>query len=283
MSPHTPEGGSLLSGFSLEMTGKDVEALQAAQDVLPAGTRVNVTFLGNEDLPMRLAAASAVKSAGLVPVPHISARRLGSTAELEKFLGTLADAGAVEDLFVVGGDPSEPMGPYEDSLALIRSGLPAAYGARHISIAGYPEGHPDISGGTLWTALLAKADALQEQGLEASIITQFGFDTAPVLAWLEELRGRGVAIPVRIGVPGPAGIKRLLGYARRFGVSSSAGIAQKYGFSLTNLLGTAGPDRFLRDLAAAHDPGRHGTVQLHFYTFGGLRATAEWVRDFQEH
>ncbi|MBD8043281.1 methylenetetrahydrofolate reductase [Arthrobacter sp. Sa2BUA2] len=283
MSPHTPEGGSLLSGFSLEMTGKDVEALHAAQDVLPAGTRVNVTFLGNEDLPMRLAAASAVKSAGLVPVPHISARRLGSTAELEKFLGTLADAGAVEDLFVVGGDPAEPMGPYEDSLGVIRSGLPAAYGARHISIAGYPEGHPDISSGTLWTALLAKAEALQEQGLEASIITQFGFDTAPVLAWLEELRDRGVTIPVRIGVPGPAGIKRLLGYARRFGVGTSAGIAQKYGFSLTNLLGTAGPDRFLRDLAGTYDPARHGTVQLHFYTFGGLRATAEWVRDFQEH
>ncbi|WP_312182387.1 methylenetetrahydrofolate reductase [Arthrobacter sp.] len=281
MNPHAPAGGSLLSGFSLEMTGKDVDALHAAQDALPPGTRINVTFLGNEDLPMRLAAAAAVRAAGQVPVPHISARRLESSAELEKFLGALADAGAVENLFVVGGDPAEPMGPYEDSLAVIRSGLPAAYGAKHISIAGYPEGHPDISDDTLWTALLAKNEALEEQGLEASIITQFGFDTAPVLAWLEELRSRGISAPVRIGVPGPAGIKRLLGYARRFGVGTSAGIAQKYGFSLTNLLGTAGPDRFLRDLAAAHDPARHGTVQLHFYTFGGLRATAEWVRDFQ--
>lgn len=281
MNPHAAAGSSLLSGFSVEMTGKDVEALRAAQDVLPPGTRVNVTFLGNEDLPMRLAAAAAVRTAGLVPVPHISARRLESPAELEKFLGALADAGAVENLFVVGGDPAEPMGPYEDSLAVIRSGLPAAHGAKHISIAGYPEGHPDIAGDILWNALLAKLEALEEQGLEASIITQFGFDTAPVLAWLEELRGRGISAPVRIGVPGPAGIKRLLGYARRFGVGTSAGIAQKYGFSLTNLLGTAGPDRFIRDLSAAHDPARHGTVQLHFYTFGGLRTTAEWVRDFQ--
>ena len=24
----------------------------------------------------------------------------------------------------------------------------------------------------------------------------------------------------------------------------------------------------------------HGDVKLHFYTFGGLRATAEWVREF---
>ncbi|MFZ3453542.1 methylenetetrahydrofolate reductase [Arthrobacter sp. 7Tela_A1] len=281
MSALDPAPSRLLSGFSVEMTGKDIPALHEAQDVLPPGTRVNVTFLGNEDLPMRLAAAAAVKAAGHVPVPHISARRLGSAAELEKFLGALAEAGTVENVFVVAGDPAEPMGPYEDSLAVIASGLPAAFGARHVSIAGYPEGHPDIGTPTLWSSLEGKLASLADQGLEASIITQFGFDTAPVLAWLEELRGRGIEAPVRIGVPGPAGIKRLLGYARRFGVGTSAGIAQKYGFSLANLLGTAGPDRFIHDLDAAYDPARHGVVQLHFYTFGGLRATAEWVRDFQ--
>jgi hypothetical protein len=46
-------------------------------------------------------------------------------------------------------------------------------------------------------------------------------------------------------------------------------------------LGTAGPDRFLRALAAAYDPGRHGEVRLHFYTFGGLQATAEWIEKFR--
>lgn len=280
MNPVDP-ASSLLDDFSLEMTGKDVPALTEAQDVLPAGTRINVTFLGNEDLPMRLAAASAVKAGGHVPVPHISARRLGSAAELEKFLGALSEAGVVENVFVVAGDPAEPMGPYEDSLAVIASGLPAAHGARHISISGYPEGHPDIDGQTLWSALEQKLAAVRDQGLEASIITQFGFDTTPVLAWLEELRSRGIDVPVRIGVPGPAGVKRLLGYARRFGVGTSASIAHKYGFSLTNLLGTAGPDRFLNQLAVEHDPARHGVVKLHFYTFGGLRPTAEWVRSFR--
>jgi methylenetetrahydrofolate reductase (NADPH) len=29
------------------------------------------------------------------------------------------------------------------------------------------------------------------------------------------------------------------------------------------------------------DPARHGDVLMHFYPFGGLRATAEWVRDFR--
>ncbi|MGF9661243.1 methylenetetrahydrofolate reductase [Arthrobacter crystallopoietes] len=278
-TPHHGAERALLDGFSLEMTGKDVPGLEEAAGSIPPGTRVNITFLGNEDLPMRVAAAAAVKRLGFVPVPHISARRLGSQVELEEFLGALETEAAVADAFVVGGDPAAPLGPYEDSLALIGSGLLGRYGIRNVGISGYPEGHPDIDDARLWAVLLDKCAALQEQNLQPTIITQFGFDVDPVLDWLAELRRRGVHAPVRIGVPGPAGVKRLLAFARRFGVASSAGIVHKYGFSLTNLLGIAGPDRFIGELAARLDED-HGLVQLHFYTFGGLKATAEWARRF---
>jgi len=278
--PDNAAATALLDGFSLEMTGKDVPALEEAAPLIPAGTRINVTFLGNEDLSMRVAAAAAVKQHGFIPVPHISARRLASRSELEEFLAALAEAAAPEDVFVVGGDPAEPLGPYEDSLALIRTGLLDDYGIRRVSIAGYPEGHPDISQAQLWQAVTGKAAALKEQGLEATIITQFGFDADPVFDWLLELRRRDVDAPVRLGVPGPAGVKRLLNYARRFGVASSAGIVHKYGFSLTNLLGTAGPDKFIREVTARYEEPVHGRLLVHFYTFGGLKATAEWVRDF---
>lgn len=279
----TPDAGpaaALLRDFSLEMTGKDVPALEEAAAVVPPGTRINVTFLGNEDLAMRVAAARAVREHGFVPVPHLSARRLRSQDELEEFLGALGEVGAAEHVFVVGGDPETPEGPYEDSLSVIRTGVLQRHGVRGVGVSGYPEGHPGLDDDTLWSALTDKTAAIRAQGLEPEVITQFGFDKDPVLEWLAEGRRRGVDAPVRVGVPGPAGVRRLLGYARRFGVGTSAGIVQKYGFSLTNLLGTAGPDRFLRDLAAGHDPAVHGRVRLHFYTFGGLRATAEWIREF---
>lgn len=277
-----PDAGAaaLLRNFSLEMTGKDVPALEEAAAVVPRGTRINVTFLGNEDLTMRVAAARAVREHGFVPVPHLSARRLRSRGELEEFLAALAEVGAAEHVFVVGGDPETPEGPYADSLSVIRTGVLQQHGVRGVGVSGYPEGHPGLDDETLWSALTDKTAAIREQGLEPEVITQFGFDKDPVLEWLAEVRRRGVDAPVRIGVPGPAGVKRLLGYARRFGVGTSAGIVQKYGFSLTNLLGTAGPDRFLRDLATGHDPAVHGQVLLHFYTFGGLRTTAEWIREF---
>jgi methylenetetrahydrofolate reductase (NADPH) len=277
---YTP--AQLLEDFSLEMTGKDVPGLLEAAPLIPPGTRINVTFLGNEDLQMRLVASKAVLDGGFLPVPHISARRLSSQAQLEEYLAALQGQGTSEHVFSVGGDPSTPDGPYEDSLAVIKTGLLLQYGASDVSIAGYPEGHPDISDDVLWAALTGKHAALSKAGLGGTILTQFGFDEDPVVAWIEKVRAAGIDYEIRVGVPGPAGIKRLLSFAARFGVASSAGIAKKYGLSLTNLMGTAGPDKFIKRLAKKLDPSKHGVVKLHFYTFGGLTATSEWIRDYTE-
>jgi methylenetetrahydrofolate reductase (NADPH) len=280
----TPATGrqSVMTEPSLEMTGKDkdIESLRDAASAIPQGTRINVTFLGNEDLSMRVKASTAAKDLGFVPVPHISARRLTSQDELVEFLTALRQQVGTSHAFAVGGDPSEPMGPYGSSLDVIETGLFKEHGFTDISIAGYPEGHPDIAEAQLWDALERKNAALKEQGLNGTILTQFGFDVDPIVRWIEEVRRRGIDLPIRVGVPGPAGIKRLLSFAARFGVSTSAGIAKKYGLSLTNLLGTAGPDKLIAALDAAMTPA-HGDVKLHFYTFGGMKATADWIAEYQ--
>ncbi|MDQ0636173.1 methylenetetrahydrofolate reductase (NADPH) [Arthrobacter pascens] len=277
----------LMKDFSLEMTGKDIPSLLEARPLIPLGTRINVTFLGNEDLEMRVAAAKAVREMGFVPVPHISARRLESEQRLREFLGRLQEVDAAGHIFVIGGDPARPEGPYSDSLSIIRSGILQDFGVREVGIGGYPEGHPDIPQETLWSALEDKSATLRDQGLDMVILTQFSFDTDPVAEWIEAIRARGITAPVRVGTPGPVGIKRLLGFARRLGVGANAMIVKKYGFSLTNLVGVAGPDNFVNDLAAVladHSSGTRtgllGQVGLHFYTFGGLSETAGWVRQF---
>ena len=272
---------ALLGDFSLEMTGKDVGKLHQAAATIPAGTRINVTFLANEDAGIRLEAARAVRQLGFVPVPHISARRLPSEAALKEFLSGLQSAGASEHVFTVAGDPPVPEGPYGDAVSTVRSGWLEEFGVRSVSVAGYPEGHPLIPDGVLWAALADKAALLAERGLAGSIVTQFGFDAYLALDWVEQVRERGITLPARIGVP-LAGVRRLLAYASRFGVGTSAGIARKYGLSLTNLMGTAGPDRFIRALAEGYDRARHGEVKLHFYTFGGLSATSEWIAEFRQ-
>jgi methylenetetrahydrofolate reductase (NADPH) len=281
-SPAVTSPADLLRGLSIEITGRDAEQLPAAAAVVPAGTRVNITFLQNESSATRVDAARRVRGEGLVPVPHISARRLASQRELEELLAALADVDAQSEVFVVAGDRDRPAGPFADSLSLIESGLLEKHGVSSVGVAGYPEGHPQIDGETLRESLRLKVQAIVERRLAPSLSTQFGFDAAAVLEWLRTLRQEGVTCPVRIGVPGPAGVRRLLGFARRFGIRSSAGVAQKYGFSITNLLGTAGPDRFVEDLVDGLVPSAHGAFGLHFYTFGDVESTVRWIRAAQE-
>jgi methylenetetrahydrofolate reductase (NADPH) len=266
----------------MEMTGKDVAKVENAAGVIPPGTRINVTFLENEDLTMRVSAAAAVKRLGFTPVPHISARRLKSQEMLEEFLTALRAIDATENVFSVAGDPSVPLGPYEDSLALIESGVLQQYGVKHVSIGGYPDGHPDIATDVLWDALEKKSAALAGLEIPGTVITQVDFDVDRVLQWVAEVRDHGVELPIRVGVPGPASVKLLLGFASRLGISTSTTIAKKYGLSVTNLLGKAGPENFIRDLRAGLDPAKHGVVKLHFYTFGGFKTTAEWIANHSQ-
>jgi methylenetetrahydrofolate reductase (NADPH) len=268
---------TVLDDFSMEMTGKDVAKVENAAGVIPPGTRINVTFLENEDLTMRVSAAAAVKRLGFTPVPHISARRLKSQEMLEEYLTALRDIGASDNVLIIGGDPTVPMGPYEESLAVIESGLLQQYGVRHISIGGHPSGDPNIPADALMPAIEKKAAALAQAGIPGTVITQVDFDVDRVLSWVAEVREHGVDLPIRVGVPGPASVKLLLGFASRLGISTSATIAKKYGLSVTNLLGKAGPENFIRDLQSGLDPAKHGVVKLHFYTFGGFKTTAEWI------
>ena len=185
-------------------------------------------------------------------------------------------------MLVVAGDPAEPEGPYHDAAAVIGSGLLEEHGVREASVAGHPGGHPAVADGVLWAALAGKAEALGRRGLGGAVITQFGFDAARVLAWLAEVRARGIGLPVRVSVPGPASVRRLLACASRCGVAVSPHVAGEYGFSLTQLTGTPGPGRFIRTLASGYDPRLHGEVRLHFNAFGGFSATAGWISRFRQ-
>jgi methylenetetrahydrofolate reductase (NADPH) len=265
-----------LRDFSIEITAKDHDKIGLLRGRIPEGALISITFLPGEDFDSRILAACRVREAGFTPVPHISARRLGSAAELESFLAALAAKAYVDRVFVVAGDIAEPAGPFDDALAVIRSGVLARHGIRQVGIAGYPEGHPDISAAALNRALFDKLEALDAAGQGSWIATQFSFDADPVLDWLAALRTR-TNVPARIGVAGPASIKALLRFAARCGVGVSAKVMAKYGLSLTQLLGSAGPGPLIEELAQRLEPDVHGDVRLHFYPFGGLEKTAEWI------
>jgi len=272
---------ALMTDYSLEITPKDVEALENAAHMIPQGTLISVTFLPGAEFEDRARAAAAIQRLGFRPVPHLSARRLMDADDLRTYLDMLKGVIDLKHVFVIAGDPSEPLGTFEDALAVIDSGILKDYGIEHVGISGYPEGHPDISNETLAKAMHDKVASLKRQGIDYSIMTQFGFDADPVLDWLKQIRAEGIDGPVRIGVAGPASIKTLLRFAARCGVGTSAKVVKKYGLSITSLIGNAGPDPVIADLTEQLGP-EHGQVHLHFYPFGGLVKTNEWIVNFKQ-
>jgi methylenetetrahydrofolate reductase (NADPH) len=273
-----PDG--ITEGFSLEITAKDIAALRAAAHLIPAETPIAITFLPGEAADARIAAAVAVRELGCEPMPHFSARRIVSHDEFESYLEAVVAEAGVRRCFIVAGDPPEPQGPFFDTSALIATGAFEGNGITAIGIGGHPEGHPNMTADQAWTILEQKVAEIERRGMAPLVVTQFGFDPEAFLSWLAQLRARGIETPVRIGIPGPAGIKTLLRFAARCGVGASASVMAKYGLSITNLLGAAGPDKLV-DAFAVKLGDEHGRVRLHFYPFGGLSKTVEWIDDYK--
>ena len=275
----TPASG-LTHAYSLEVGAKDMAALRAAAPRIMPGSTIAIPYLPREDDDARLAAVRTVRGLGFEPMPHLSARRIASLAGFESFVQRAVAEAGVERCFVIAGDPSTPTGPFADSAALIATGVFERRGMQVIGVGGHPEGHPVMSKAEQWEVLERKCRSIENRGMAPMIVTQFGFDADIVLTWLAALRERGIDYPVRVGVPGPAGVAVLARYAAMCGVSASASIWSKYGISIGKLFGTAGPDRFVDRLASGLTDA-HGAVSLHIFPFGGIAQSVEWVEQYR--
>lgn len=266
-----------LDGLSLEAAGRDMANLTGGASSFAPGTIVAVPFLPSESDDDRVDAAAAIRALRFTPMPHIAARCLASHQALERLLEGWASRAHVDRLLVLAGDCARPVGPFNDALALLKTGLLPKYGIRHVVISGYPEGHPKIPDQVLAQAMRDKLSTIEDAGLNAEIATQFCFSAERVLPWLTQLREGGIKIPVRLGLPGPANLRTLLRYAALCGVSASASVLARYGFALTRLRSHAGPDQLVRDFAGGISPARHGQVYPHFYPFGGISSLVSWL------
>jgi len=272
-----PRITGFLRDFSLEATrpkSPDVEALKAEA---PAGTCVYLSALPKRPFDELADQAAMIRTAGLEPVPHIAVRNLQTRDEIIRLLARLQDEAQVAHLLVIGGDRSDPAGPFATSLDLIESGLLQKYGVRHVGLAGHPEGHPRVSNDMLDRALRAKVEAAEQSGLAADIVTQFSFDSDAIIAWVRRLRDYGIENPVRIGLAGPTNLTTLLRYARRCGVTASASGLARHAGLMKHLFGVSAPDGLVCALADAAAGGTLGDVAAHFFSFGGIGATARWT------
>ena len=273
-----------ISGYSIEVIPKTVAKTESFGDILPKSTRVYLAHLQDADITEMVPAAKRLNDEGFTVMPHIPARVIKNKAMLGDWLSMYQnEAGVDEALLIAGGSP-KPIGDYDSSIKLIESGLFDLAGFKRLHIAGHPEGNKDIDPDgeikNVSEALSWKQEFSKRTDAEMAIATQFCFDANVVKKWMDDIKDDGIDIPIHIGIAGPAKLQTVLKFSIECGIGSSMKILTKRAKDITKLLLPYEPTQVLRGLAEykAKDP-KFNIEQVHFFPFGGIKQTSDWVRE----
>ena len=277
----TPEAQgiiNLMSNFTVETTPASAAKIDSFASILRSGTTVYITFLPGSDYNDTIATAKRLREEGFEPAPHFAARSITNKAMFQDYIARATGEAGVDHILTIAGALKEPLGPYSDSTKLLETGLFDKYGIKTIGLAGHPEGSPDMSEKSISDALAWKNQFAGRTNANLHIVTQFVFESPPIIAWDKALRAEGNTIPIKIGIPGIAKLQTLLKYAVMCGVGNSINFLRKQSTNLTKLVTQQQPDILIRELSRykSTDNGC-GIEGVHMYPLGGLQKSAEWA------
>lgn len=262
----------LANNASLEIAPGQLQRFSAA---LPPGAEVYVPFLPKARWQETVQACQRLRCAGMVPVPHLTARSVASAAELDDRLGALA-AAQVDRLLLIAGDQATPAGPYADALAVLETGKPLAHGLRRIGVAAHPEGGAHAPRSELDAALARKLDYAANNDVSMWVVTQFVFEPKAALEFLQRMRCARPTVPVRLGIPGPARLSTLIAFAARCGVGASLRTLTRRP-EAARLLAQWSPNALFEALAE-HPLLASDGVGIHVFAFGGVGGAIGWLQ-----
>lgn len=270
---------NLLQNSSLEVTPGDEKSIDAAPGLLPAGTEIFVAGLPKDPPEKVIAAAIRLHRLGMKVVPHIVARNIASEADLRKLIAGLAEVAGVERVLVLGGDRDKSVGPYSSGFEILRTGLLSIYGIKTVYLPCYPEQHPRISTEELVRAREQKHSLAIKHGHRVGFISQFCFESAPIISLARDLQKLDANAQYRVGVAGPTSSHtRLLKYALMCGVGASLRALRERQNLAKSVLSGETPEVLLQQIASAR--AEEPTLRIggvHFFTFGSLISSAEFI------
>jgi methylenetetrahydrofolate reductase (NADPH) len=286
MAPRAASGdlSGMLAGYSIEVMPRTAEKVESFRAILPEGTRVYVAHIDGTPIEDMIRTVKRIADEGFPVMPHLPARSIPNRATLADWLDRYADLG-IDQALALGGGRTSPAGAFDCSRQMLETGLFEAKGFRRVHIAGHPEGNRDIDpdGGLRVTldATRWKQEWARATGVEMAIATQFCFSAEPVVKWCARLEQEGVALPVHIGVAGPAKLQTLIKFAMMCGVGPSVQVLQRRAADISKLMKPFTPEGVLRDLAAhkAANPS-FAVEKVHFFPLGGIGKAAEFCDEF---
>jgi methylenetetrahydrofolate reductase (NADPH) len=236
---------------------------------------VTVTSSPTRGLDATLALAALLRRRGqLQVVPHIAARLVAGTGHLKELPQQLSDLG-VDEAFVVAGDASAPVGPFESTVDLLRAMADIGHTLR-IGITGYPESHAFIPDDTTVAMMHAK------EPYASYIVSQICFDPQVTARWIADVRARGTGLPIHIGLPGAVDLAKLMRVSMRVGIGDSVRFIRKQGGTVARLIGGYQPDVLVDGLLPTLADPAMGVAGWHLFTFNEIRRTEAWRQGLLE-
>ncbi|WP_065756807.1 methylenetetrahydrofolate reductase [Bradyrhizobium paxllaeri] len=269
---------ALLPSASVEISSRGHQIAEL-RDHFAAGVDVTITFLPGDNYHHNVETAAALRRAGYNPVPHVAAREMASREALDDFLARARGDAAVSRVVLIAGDVAAAKGPFKSTRDVCSSGLLEAHGIASVSLAGHPEGHPYLELPEALNALKAWWDWGQRTGARVDIVTQFCFESTPILQWIGALDRAGIDLPIIIGLAGPATPATLTKFALRCGIGNSMRALRAQIGRFGRLLTDTGPDDVVKGLRLAPAQATAPIAGFHLFPFGGLRKAGAWLRD----
>jgi methylenetetrahydrofolate reductase (NADPH) len=267
----------LVANYSIETTVRESARIERYADMVRPGTELYIPHVPGTEPHETVALAARLRKEGMEPVPHIVARRQESAAALDDWLARFVGEAGVRQVLVVAGDIAQPVGEFESALQILERGFIEKHGIRKVGVAGHPEGHKDVSDSVLRDAIVRKNEYAAKTGSDVYIVTQFVFLPTPVVSW-EASTAAINRLPFKVGLPGLATLKTLLKYAIDCGAGPSLAAVSKHATNLTKLVTVSAPDELIVGLANyRHQQPQTRLQGVHFFPFGGLKRTAEWL------
>ena len=265
---------------SIEASPRHVLDGKLTGELLPPDTRVYITDVGVDPLDDYVEAARQTQAMGYTAVPHVPVRRIESAEALDTRLSRLANEAGVGDVLVIAGEADRTMGPYDESLSALRTGLFDRYRFHDIGVAGHPEGNVAYRDADPDGVLKAKADLADASDAAFRIVTQFGFDGEGFVRWARAVKASGIDLPIHLGVAGPAKITTLLKYAAMCGVGNSLNFFRKRTSAIATLATKHSPEDVVAPIERAWAVEEQQNIAaIHVFPFGGLASSAEWLRE----
>jgi methylenetetrahydrofolate reductase (NADPH) len=277
--PLSPRLAALLSSASVEISSRGHQIAELREH-FAEGTDVTITFLPGDNYRHNVETAAALRRAGFNPVPHIAARETASHKALDDFLARARGEAGVTRILLIAGDVATTRGPFRSTHDVRASGLIELHGIESVSVAGHPEGHPFLELPDAMKALGGWRDWGRQTDTRVNVVTQFCFESAPILQWIAELDRAGIDLPVIVGLAGPATPATLTKFALRCGIGNSMRALRAQIGRFGRLLIDTGPDDVVRGLRYAPATATGSIAGFHLFPFGGLRKAGDWLQHY---